>query len=68
MKNVLWSEFWPSLFGGAVSNDEADLFSLPIRMGGMGVSDPMSSTGMRFKASQTGSNVIIEYLMGKDDQ
>ncbi len=66
LKNILWSEFWPSLFRGTVSDDEADLFSLPTRMGGMGVNDPMSSTGMRFEASQLGSNVIVDYLMGKD--
>ena len=29
-----------------------------LRMGGMGVSDPMSFIGMRFEASQSGSNVI----------
>ena len=28
LKNILWSEFWPSLFGGTVSDDEACRFVL----------------------------------------
>ena len=51
-----------------ISKDEADLFSLPTRMGGLGVRDPMSLTEVRFQASQLGSKVIMEYLSGKEEE
>ena len=41
LRNEIRNSFWPSLFGGSISEKEADLFSLPTRLGGMGVRDPV---------------------------
>ena len=35
--------FWPALFDGSVDENEVKLFSLPARMGGLGVRDPVES-------------------------
>ena len=58
--------FWPSLFGGSVSDVEADLFSLPTRLGGMGIRDPIKLMDKCFNASLGGSSIVVEYLMGKE--
>ena len=33
---IIDESFWPSIFGGEVSEDEKVLFSFPARMAGMG--------------------------------
>ena len=68
LNDVMKREFRPSLFGNTVSKDEVDLFTLPTRMGGLGVRDPMSLTEVCFQASQLGSKVIMEYLSGKEEE
>ena len=65
LKKVIRHEFWPRLFGSNVSEAEADLFSLPTRMGGMGVRDPTITSRICFEASAEGSSMVMEYLMGK---
>ncbi len=67
LKKVIRHEFWPSLFGGKVSEAEADLFSLPTRMGGMGVRDPTMTSRLCYEASVRGSSTVMEYLMGKEE-
>ena len=64
LRGVLRSEFWSCLFGSQVSGIEADLFSLPTRLGGMGVRDPTLSTELFFELSSSGSSTIVDYLMG----
>ena len=66
LRNALRSEFWPSLFGGHVSEAEADLFSLPTRLGGMGIRDPTVTSELCFDASVGGSGSIVDHLMGKE--
>ena len=46
--------FWPCLFGGSIDESEADLFSIPTRLGGMGVCDPVKLSVQAFEASRTG--------------
>ena len=65
LRNVLRCGFWPSLLNGQVSDAEADLFSLPTRLGGMGVRDPTLSSKLCFDASVGGSESVIDHLMGK---
>ena len=40
-------EFWPSNFGGPISESERHLFSLSARVGGMGISDPVEALHQR---------------------
>ena len=68
LKEVIWKEFWPSLFGSEVTEDEASLFTLPTRMGGMGVRDPTKSVEMSYEASKSGSSQIIEKITGREEE
>ena len=45
---------------------KADLFSLPTRLGGMGIRDPIKLMDKCFNASLGGSSIVVEYLMGKE--
>ena len=39
LRDVINKRFWPSVFGGQISTAEQHLFSLPTRLGGMGIFD-----------------------------
>ena len=62
LRNVIRSVFWPCLFGGPVDDREADLFSLPTRLGGLGVRDPVRMSVHSFSASRLGSEQIVSYM------
>ena len=64
LKQAISDDFWPSLFGNVVTTNEAELFFLPTRMGGMGVRDPTSIAELSVKASRIGSSVVVDYLTG----
>ncbi len=64
LKEVIRKDFWPTLFGSTVSDDEAMLFTLPTRMGGMGVRDPTDCIDKSYEASLSGSSLIIERNKG----
>ena len=56
--------FWPALFDGSVDENEVKLFSLPARMGGLGVQDPVESAVQAFATSRAGSECLVEAIKG----
>ena len=57
--------FWPAVFGGSVDKGEVRLFSLPVRLGGLGVRDPVDSAGLSFVASREGSVCLVDAIKGR---
>ncbi len=45
---------------------EADLFSLPTRLGGLGVRDPVWLSTCSFQASRMGCGKIVEFMRSGD--
>jgi hypothetical protein len=43
LRCAIRSSYFPVIFGSEISNTEADLFHLPTRLGGMGLSDPVEN-------------------------
>ena len=56
--------FWPSVFGSNVSELEKSLFALPIKMGGLGVRNPVDQASRAFQCSRSSCDVIVSALKG----
>ena len=54
--------FWPAVFEGSISETEKRLFTLPTRMGGMGIRNPIEIANNAYKTSRTGTSVIVEHF------
>ena len=51
LEYVLFSQFLPVLFGCKITPSEHKLFSLPTRLGGLGILDPPTSASRFYQAS-----------------
>lgn len=56
--------FWPSLFGDVVTDTGKSIFSLPARLDGLGIRDPVVSGELVFHASRSGTDHIIRAMRG----
>ena len=56
--------FWPAILDGDVSASELSLFTLPARLGGMGINDPVDSAGIAFSTSRTCTKQIVDAIKG----
>ena len=59
LEHVLANEFLPAVFGGEITMAERDLFSLPARMGGLGISNPMQTAHIAFCASRDATQIVV---------
>ena len=51
LRDTINKTFWPTVLGGSVSEQEMALFSLPTRLGGLGVQDPVESAELAHPTS-----------------
>ena len=63
LEKTLLTDFLPSVFGCEVSELEQQLFSLPVRFGGLGVSLPTSSTESMYMASHSATSLIVSAIV-----
>ena len=54
----MFSQFLPVLFGCEITPSERQLFSLPTRLGGLGILDPTTSTSRFYQASVHATSVL----------
>ncbi|KAF6209915.1 hypothetical protein GE061_015669 [Apolygus lucorum] len=59
LKSVIRGKFIPAIVGGVVTDDEAEIFSLPVNKGGMAVTDPVRGVRMAHEISQEGSRELL---------
>ena len=57
----------PAIFGCEVSSLERELFSLPARMGGLGIFKPNEMSEMLFNSSKESTEVIVNVIKGKQE-
>ena len=50
--------FAPTVFGGAVLQVEHDLLELPVRLGGLALSDPVKSVTSAFSVSREAAQIL----------
>ena len=59
LTDILRTSFLPALFGCEITSLEQQLFSLPVRFGGLGLSVPTASAVDLFTASRHATQVIV---------
>ena len=63
--NTLYQYFWPAIFEGTISDLEKQLFSIPARLGGMGVRNPIKTAKIAYTTSRAGTRNIVDAIKGK---
>jgi len=63
LESLLTSCFLLALFGVEVSVAECDLLALPLRLGGLGVSNPVSSASCLYDSSICSTAVLVKSLV-----
>ena len=67
LQHVINSIFYPSLFGGAVSETELALFTLPTRFGGLGITNCVESACLAFRSSREGSALLVDTIIHHEE-
>jgi len=62
LEKAIKEQFLPSLFGSEVSANERELFSLPCRIGGIGVRNPESTAKSAYETSREASEVVVDSI------
>ena len=62
LQDAINQTFWPTLFQASVSEPETKLFSLPARLGGMGVRNPVSMAQHAFTTSRSCTDQIVQAI------
>jgi hypothetical protein len=62
LEEAIANKFLPAVLGGHVTDDERAVFSLPARMGGMGVRDPSQET-LSLEIAEEASRVLVPAVM-----
>ncbi len=60
LRDKICEVFWPAVFEGPIDESEAKLFSLPARIGGLGLRDPVEMSDMVFASSREGSSHLVD--------
>jgi len=63
LRHAINSIFYLVLFGGAVSEQEIALFSLPTHFGGLGVANCVNAVPLAFQCSQECSSLLVSTIV-----
>jgi hypothetical protein len=66
LENVIRERFLPALFRREVSALEREIFSLPARMGGMGIFNPTEESTLAFSNSMLVSGPLVRLLLRQE--
>ena len=55
-------KFWPAVFAGTITLQEQLLFSLPARMGGMGIRNPVDTAKVNYTISRASTSNIVDAI------
>ena len=62
LENIISSLFLPAMFGCEISSLESELFSLPVRFGGLGILLPRLLANPLFAASRSATRAIVDSI------
>ena len=57
-------KFLPALFGVEVSSAECNLLSLPLRMGGFGIKNPVTTAFLCYASSIHSTTLLVMFIVG----
>ena len=63
LETTILKEFIPAIAGKSISDFERDLFSLPVRMGGLGLCDPSNIADFEFEASVSITSPLVQEII-----
>ena len=58
LQHAITTQFFPSLLGGAVTDNEKLLFQLPTSFAGLGIYDPTATTLQTYSTSKQGTATV----------
>ena len=67
LRTAITEKFWPALFEDTLSDAKKSLFFLPVRLGCIGIRDPVDLALNSFYISCSFSEEIISVIKGKSD-
>ena len=67
LHTTIKTKFIPAIFGNNISDDEAVLFTLPVKKGGLAIMNPNEYCKRNFETSLKGSEKIISSIMLKEN-
>ena len=62
LEDSIRDRFIPSIIGKSITNEERDLLSLPLRHGGMGISNPIAMCDKAFNQSLSITNELVKII------
>ena len=65
IEHMLANDLLPTIFGCEVSPVERELFTLPARMGGLGIVNPTEMCDFSFTTSRKCSDIIVQAIKGE---
>ncbi|KAL1448457.1 hypothetical protein WDU94_000540, partial [Cyamophila willieti] len=63
LNETIRTRFLPTLLGGPVTEEEADMFTLPVNMGGLGIPNPSTSANLNFETSKKCSTILSDAIV-----
>jgi hypothetical protein len=67
LETIIKEQFLPSIFCGEVSESDRLLYSLPCRMGGLGIKNPAITSCAAYETSRSASKVVSDTIKGLRD-
>ena len=62
LEQTISSVFLPAVFGAEISSTKRDLFALPLRMGGLGVFNPVVVAPYVYDLLEQSTNVLVRSI------
>ena len=66
MEEVIREKFIPALVGRNISDIERRIFALPVRYGGIGISNPTITADTEFNISATVTGSLVDIIMNQE--
>ncbi len=64
LENTITKRFLPSLFGSLTSTSDRELYSLPVRMGGLNIKNLTTTSSLFFNTSSVACHYLVECIKG----
>ena len=66
LEDIISLQLLPALTGRSISDVERDLFSLPVRLGGLGICDPKSHSDAEFDSSVKITSALVALIVQQE--
>ena len=64
-EKILWEQFFPALHGNLLNEEEYQIQEKPVRMAGLGIRDPVTSSKHSFNTSLKATKLLSDAILSK---